>query len=331
MRVAGIDVSNKTLVVAIGQDEKTGKPHEFENTSEGHAKILARLRAGKVTRVCMEATGTYHLDLAVALCDADLEVMVVNPKAAKHFAEAMLTRTKTDAVDATLLATFALRMPFEPWQRPDDKALAIRACARRITALNQARTAAKNQLHAARRTASTPAFLLDDLLLTIAQLEAQIASLRQHALALIGTEASLQETFDLLVTVKGVATASAIQIMGELLVLPPDMTAKQWVAMAGLDPRAYQSGASVQEKPRLAKAGNRYLRMALFMPALSVSHHDPNVNAYYQHLINTRGLKRIQAICAVMRKLLHAIHAMLKTRSAFDSSRFYQPAQPAVA
>jgi len=31
----------------------------------------------------------------------------------------------------------------------------------------------------------------------------------------------------------------------------------------------------------------------------------------------------IQAVCAVMRKLLMAIHAMLKTRSTFDSRRFY--------
>ena len=48
----------------------------------------------------MEATGVYHLDLAVALHNAqDIEVMVVNPKAAKHFADATMTRTKTDALD----------------------------------------------------------------------------------------------------------------------------------------------------------------------------------------------------------------------------------------
>jgi len=37
---------------------------------------------------------------------------------------------------------------------------------------------------------------------------------------------------------------------------------------------------------------------------------------------NTRGLKKIQAICAVMRKLWHAIHAMFKTRTTFESHRF---------
>jgi len=83
----------------------------------------------------------------------------------------------------------------------------------------------------------------------------------------------------------------------------------------------------VHKKPRLTKAGNRYLRMALFRPALSTTRHDPFVRAYYQHLVETRGLKKIQAICAVMRKLLHAIHAKLKTSTTFESSRFYTPAK----
>jgi len=66
--------------------------------------------------------------------------MLINPKAAKRFAEAMQTRTKTDAIDAAVLAPFAQRMPFTPWQCPDDLALAIRACARHIAAINQLRT-----------------------------------------------------------------------------------------------------------------------------------------------------------------------------------------------
>ncbi len=107
------------------------------------------------------------------------------------------------------------------------------------------------------------------------------------------------------------------------------MRAKQWVALAGLDPRTHESGSSVSKPPRLSKAGNRYLRLALFMPALSAALHEPNVRAFYHHLIEARGLKKIQALCAVMRKLLLAIHAMLKTHTPFDGSRFYQPAESA--
>ncbi|MCB2264264.1 MAG: transposase, partial [Candidatus Thiosymbion ectosymbiont of Robbea hypermnestra] len=88
-------------------------------------------------------------------------------------------------------------------------------------------------------------------------------------------------------------------------------------------PRSHQSGSSVNHKPRLSKAGNRHLRAALYLPALSAVRHNPHVRGYYRHLIENRGLTKLQAVCAVMRKLLHAIHAMLKTRTPFESHRFY--------
>lgn len=53
--------------------------------------------------------GVVSPGLALALDAGDLALMVVNPKAAKRFAEALMTRTKSDAVDAAVLAEFALR------------------------------------------------------------------------------------------------------------------------------------------------------------------------------------------------------------------------------
>ncbi len=146
---------------------------------------------------------------------------------------------------------------------------------------------------------------------------------------LIAADTQRPQTFDRLLSVTAIADASTIQRLGKRLVLPQDVRAKQGVAMAGLDPRQPQSGSSSNQPPRLSKASNRYLRSALYMPALSTSRCDPRVRAYYQHLIATRGLKKIQAVCAVMRKLLHAIHAMFKTRTPFDSNRFYSPTESA--
>ena len=63
MKVAGIDVSSKTVTLVISRDGRMGKPHELKNTSQGHATLSKRLRQAKVSRVCLEATGQYHLDL----------------------------------------------------------------------------------------------------------------------------------------------------------------------------------------------------------------------------------------------------------------------------
>lgn len=324
MNFAGIDVGSRELVVVIRKGNHFGKAQGYPNDAAGHRQVLRVLRKAKVERVCLEATGAYHLDIAIALADSPkMEVMVVNPRATKHFAEASGNRTKTDPVDAKLLAEYGERMEFRAWKRPSAEVLALRAGARRISALTKQKTAAKNQLHAWKSAEGTPAFVIEDVERTIEQFESQIQRLRAHCLELIRADEALNETFELLISTKGVAEASAIRLMGELLVLPEEMTQRQWVALAGLDPRHHNSGTSVNKKARLSKAGNAYLREALFMPALSAVRHDRHVGAYLRHLVEDNGLKRIQAVCAVMRKLLHAFHGMLKHRQPFDSSRFY--------
>jgi len=123
------------------------------------------------------------------------------------------------------------------------------------------------------------------------------------------------------------ASWPAIALMGELLLLPPNLSHREWVKFAGLDPKAFDSGKSVHKKARLSKAGNRHIRSALYMPALSAKQHDPHVKAYFDHLV-TNGKKPLQAVCAVMRKLLHAIHGMLKHDKPFDNTRFTQSQLP---
>jgi transposase len=100
------------------------------------------------------------------------------------------------------------------------------------------------------------------------------------------------------------------------------MSARQWVAHAGIDPRYAESGSSVRGQVRISKVGNRHLRAALFLPAMVASQHEPQIKAYYQKLI-AKGKKPMQALVAVMRKLLHAIHGMFGHHADFDGSKFF--------
>jgi hypothetical protein len=58
------------------------------------------------------------------------------------------------------------------------------------------------------------------------------------------------------------------------------------------------------------------------MPSLSAKQHDSHVKAYFQHLIDN-GKKPLQAVCAIMRKLIHAIYGILKHNKPYDNTRFY--------
>jgi transposase len=95
-----------------------------------------------------------------------------------------------------------------------------------------------------------------------------------------------------------------------------------------LDPRQYTSGSSVHRKTRISKAGNKYLRHSLFMPALVAVQHDPYLGAFYQHLL-AKGELKMQALVAVMRKLLHALHALFKKHQPYDGSQLFRlPSMP---
>lgn len=321
----GIEVSAKELVVLLRRQGDLEPWRSFTNTPEGH-QILTRYlrRTGRVVRVCMESTGLYGLDLALALSAQEgLEVMVANPRAVRHFATALMQRSKNDQIDAGVLEQFAARMPFQAWQRPSPVALALHALARRLQELVEMQTAEKNRQQAAEVSRAIPAVVRRDLARSLRAQERAIERLTRQARKLIAQQPQLTERFELLDSVPGIGETSAVQLLAELVVLAPDLKARQWVAYAGLDPRQYRSGTSVHKKPRISKAGNKHLRRALYMPALVAVQHDPHLAAFYRHLL-ANGKFKMQALVAVMRKLLHAIHAMFKTHLLYDGSKLFR-------
>lgn len=118
MKVAGIKVSYQTLTLVINQNGRLGKPHTLGNTPEEYPGLIQILRKARVSRVCLKTMGLYHLDLALVLDGAGLEVMVVDPKAAKRLAEAMQRRTKTAVVDAAVLASSPCTRRSSPGHAP---------------------------------------------------------------------------------------------------------------------------------------------------------------------------------------------------------------------
>ncbi|MCH8890196.1 MAG: IS110 family transposase [Myxococcales bacterium] len=322
--LCGVDVGSKELVVAI--ESRSGRVWEgvFRNNSAGHRQLIRRLTRNKATaRVCVEATGIYHLDLCLALEQTKgIEIMVANPRVTKDFARAQLRRSKTDRTDALSLLEFVRRMEFEAWVPPSSAIRALRALSRRIQALLVTRAQEKNRLHADASVEATPLAIRESIERHIAAINAEIEVLTESALVGVRADSELDRRFALLVSVKGIAQASAITLLAELSVLPADMSARQWVAHSGLDPKHCESGTSVKGRVRISKVGNRHLRAALFLPAMVASQHEPRVHAYYEKLLG-KGKKPMQALVAVMRKLLHAIHGMFKHDAHFDGTKFF--------
>ena len=321
MNFCGIDVSAHELVVALRQSDHDHPQQGFPNTPTGHRRLLAWLRRqGPAVRISLEATGVYSLDLALFLsgCPA-VELAVVNPKLIRRFAESLDERSKDDPLDAWVLLEYTARMPFRVWQPPTSAQLALRDITRHMLATTEVRTATRNRLHAARSTRSTPACVRHELERSLRQIAASLLRLQSQARAVVAQDPTLQSQFQLLLTVPGIAELSALQLLAEVALLG-DRNVRQWVKHAGLDVRHYRSGSSVCRLPHLSKCGNRYLRRALFMPALVAARFDPTLRACYQQLL-ARGKRKRQALVALMRKLLHAIFGIFRHQQPYCGER----------
>jgi transposase len=320
----GIDVSAATVAAAVEAKQGDGfEQREFANSAAGHRQLIAWLgKRGGPVRVSLEATGIYSLDVALALDRADgIEVAVLNPRTVHRFAES-LRRSKTDAADAVALAEYSRRMEFVAWVRPSVAALGLRAISRHIQTLTEEHARLKNRLHAAQGSASTPRCVREDLRKSMAGVEKRLARLRREAVSAIAKDAGLQRKFEHLTGIKGIGEVSAVELLGELAGLDPEMTVRQWVAQSGLDPVHQVSGTSVHKPSRISRRGNRRLRRALYMPALSATRFDPHMKAFYTLLL-ARNKTKMQALSAVARKLLHAIFGIFKTGTAWDGAKLF--------
>ena len=321
---AGIDVSARELSVALRRGKGEDKPAmaKFSNHLSGHKALIAHLlRGGRRVRVCVEASGNYSLDLALTLqAHRQVEISVINPRRARRFAESLGQRSKTDPVDARVLCEYAARMPWVAWQPPSSVALHLRALTRAIADLGVIHTQQNNRAHASAASQALPVLVVKEMQRHQKYLEQRITRLRREALRLIAGDSELDRRFRLMLTTTGIAETSALQILGELAVLPDMLDARQWVAFSGLDPRLFKSGKSVEKRPRISRGGSRHLRRALYMPALVALRRDPYLRCFYQNLL-ARGKARLQAVVAVMRKLLHALFAMFRTNQPYDGSK----------
>lgn len=322
-RQVGVDVSAKSLEVSRGAAEEAVACRSFANTASGRRELVRWVtQGGRRARVVLEATGLYSLDVAVGLeRTPGVAVMVLNPRVSKEFAGAWGQRARTDGTAAELLREYAGRMPFTAWVPPSAAALGLRAVMRRVVVLTEQRVQERNRLHAVDATAALPSVVRRQLQQQIAFLGRQIVQLEREARAVVESAPALCRHFARLRSITGVGVRSALLILAELAVWPAALTARQWVAQAGLDPRPIQSGTSVHPPVRISKRGNSYLRRALFMPALVAVRHNPAVQRLATALA-ARGKAPLQVLVAVMRKLLHAIHGMLRTNTDFDGERF---------
>lgn len=309
-RFVGIDVSKKKLDILILPG---GKAYEVPNTPTNWAQLIVKLnRKSQPTTIVLEATGSYHLGVTLALTEAGWPVVTANPRQVRDFARALGKLAKTDPIDAWVLARYGEAMKPSPRPLPT-------ANERRLEALIARRAdVVKMRAQELNRQQAAAELVQPSIAATIAWFDDEITKLEAEIAAAVAADPAIKARVALLRTVPGIGP-----LVGPLLAarLPElaELTGPQLAALVGVAPMDQQSGT--KRGKAWVRGGRGDVRLALYQAVHTACRCDPVIGARSRHLQDDLGKTLTSAKVALIRWLLGVLHAMVRDNVVWQETR----------
>jgi transposase len=272
-------------------------------------------------RYVMEATGIYHEKFAYFLNDQGLDLSIILPNKISNYARTLDVKTVTDKTASEAIALFGLERKLDNWEPPKGVYKKLQQLSRERGQLMDEQTVIKNQLHAESKEARPHENSKHRSNKRLALIKKQIQDINKELEELINTNDEVKEIVILLRSIPGIGKITAATILGETNGFNLIRNKRQLTSYAGLDVKEKQSGTSVRGKATISKKGNRQLRKAMHLPALSAIRSDERFKAIFIRLVSKHGVK-MKAVVAVQRKLLEMTFTMFKSKTKFDKNYF---------
>jgi transposase len=305
-QVVGIDVASQWL--DINQYGHSAVPR-IANEAAAIQRWLAEVPVGSA--IGFEATGRYHLLLATLAHAAGMQVYLLNPREVHHYARGVGRRSKSDKVDAQLIARYIAheRDHLRLWQPPSEGQQRIHEAFLRRSKLVKLKQALAMTGKAMTDADEPLAEALAKLQALIDHLEAQIHHYARQQADTYARQQALQ-------SIVGIGSLSAAYL-ANLFARVPFRTSDQVVSFLGMDLRFADSGKK-QGQRRLSKRGPSEARRLLYNAAASAARSCfAPVFARYRERLPYTG-----AIMALARKLVRIAFALWQSGQPFEKSRF---------
>lgn len=306
----GVDVSKLSLHVAFA--DLKGKCHsrEFKNNAQGVSKLLSWCKGfvseGRLA-FCMEATGDYHLLLALFLSEEGHHVSVMNPSWIKHFGMAKGRLNKNDKADARLICDYGRAECPADWEYANPTK-------RKLFRLYRRRNQLTELISAEMCRRECPAAIgpdcMESIKKTLKLLRAEKRAIEAQLKEMVESDEILKHRYELLSTLGPFALASFLAIMAEMPEIGDCADARSFAAAAGGNPVSRQSGTSLNGSS-CNRGGRKRVRSALWMVILGLLNAMPELRALYDRL-RARAKKHKQAMLACVRKLLMICYGIIK-------------------
>jgi len=322
----GIDISKDTFTACLCLLNQDGsltfsEVKTFKNEKKGFNQLLRWSRKAKDSSLSlsflMEATGVYYERLSHHLYDIKQEVIVILPNTSKHYFLSLNIKTKTDEIDAKILSQFGVERRHQKWIKPSETYLHLRNLTRYYVQLQEQKTSLGNIKHSKMNSHDVQKLILKSNTKLIKEIDKQISLVKLEIEKLIKTDPPLQDKVDKLLTIKGVGILTVATILAETLGFQYVKNVKQLTSYAGYDVVQRESGTSIKGKTRISKKGNRYIRNALYFPAMVACRYNENLKQNYLRIIQAKSSKMIGQV-AIQRKLLILIYTLWKKNEIYD-------------
>ena len=327
-QIVAIDVALKELVVCLGRMYDDWSPElyankTFANTEKGMEALVLwvkkQIEDQVSLRFVMEATGVYHEVLAYFLEEKGYELSIVLPNKISNYMRTLDVKTITDKTASQAIAMFGLERKLDNWKRPKEIYRKLRQLTRERDQIIQERTIVKNQLHAEQAEAWPNKTSLKRIKDRISILNKQEKEIKAEVATLIAQDEEVKKIIVIICSLPGIGLLTAAIVLAETNGFDLIRNKRQLTSYAGFDIKEKQSGTSVKGKSRISKKGNKYLRKAMHLPALTAIRHNERFKAIFARLVSKHGIK-MKAAVAIQRKLLEMIYTLYKTNKPFDKN-----------
>lgn len=268
-------------------------------------------------RFVLEATGVYHEGLAFYLNNQQYELSIVLPNKINNFMRSLETKTITDKTCSQAITQFGLEKTLAAWIRPNATFKLLQQLTRELGQLVDERTVIKNRLHAEKAEGKPNNNSIERLIARINFINGHETVIKNDIKAVLQTDEEHKKDIKNICTILGAGELTAVIALAETNGFELIKNSKQLVSYAGLDVKEKQSGTSIKGKSKISKKGNKNLRKAMHMPALSAVKYIQPHHEIYIRLVAKSGVK-MQALVAVQRKILVLIYTVYKNKTAFD-------------
>lgn len=266
--------------------------------------------------IVLEATGVYHEKLLNFLYDLGYAVALVHPKRAKDFSKTLEVKKVTDKIASRYLATMGLEKKLPLWIKPKQIFRDMRVLTREQDQIQGKITMIKNEMEAEVYRQAVNKSTLKRLTAELKLLKSHKADVLKEIKAIVKTDEQLQKKISDLETIPGVGFQTASVIVAETQGFAQVKNKRQLVSYCGLDVINQESGTSINTKRKISKKGNRRIRKALHMPALTSITHGEN-KALFLRIVGRTGIK-MKGVVASQRKLLILMYTLWKNDTQFD-------------